>query len=221
VTVLCAAAGAWLALRRRDAFGAFCALWAAGELAAYSLLRYKTPWLGLNILLPAVLAAGVLGREISAWRAPAVPRTALVCTLLVGLGWEAWRAVEVSFVRFDDTRLALVYVPTHRDVDALVAEVRAAARRIPPGSTPAIRIMGRYAWPLPWYFRRLPGMKYSHVIPPHPDGDVLIVERAWEGRLRPLLRQRYQRREYLLRPGEPVVVYVNERLGKARQIPGL
>jgi len=221
VTAVCAVAGAWLALRRRDAFGIFCALWAAGELAAYSLLRYKTPWLGLNILLPAVLTAGVLGREVSTWRLPAVPRAALACTLLVGLGWEGWRAVEVSFVRFDDTRLALVYVPTHRDVDELVAEVRAAARRIPPGSKPAIRIMGRYAWPLPWYFRRLPGMKYSHGIPPHPDGDVLIVERAWEGRLRPLLRQRYQRREYLLRPGEPVAVYVNERLGKARQTPGL
>src|SRR6185436_11267084 len=67
-TVLAAAAGAWLAVRRRDAFGTFCALWAAGELAAYSLLRYKTPWLALNAILPAALAAGALCRE--AWALP-------------------------------------------------------------------------------------------------------------------------------------------------------
>jgi uncharacterized protein (TIGR03663 family) len=214
VTVICALAGGWLALRRRDAFGTFCALWAAGELAAYSLLRYKTPWLALNVILPAALAAGVLFRE--AWRWPAIPRAILAILLALGLAWSGWRAVEVSFLRFDDTRLALVYVPTDRSVDALVAEVREAAGRIPPGRRPAVRILGRYAWPLPWYLHRLPGLQYRHEVPPEPDGDVLIVDRELEGKLRPLLKQRYRRREYLLRPGKTVVVYVNERLWQSR-----
>lgn len=214
VTVICALAGGALALRRRDAFGIFCALWAAGELAAYSLLRYKTPWLALNVILPAALAAGVLFRE--AWRWPALPRAALVVLFTLGLAWSGWRAVEVSFLRFDDPRLALVYVPTHRSVDALVAEVREAAGRIPPGRRPAIRILGRYAWPLPWYLHGLPGLQYRHEIPPAPDGDVLLVDRDLEGKLRPLLKQRYRRREYLLRPGKTVVVYVDERLVKPR-----
>jgi uncharacterized protein (TIGR03663 family) len=213
-TVACAVTGGWLALRRRDSFGTFCALWAAGELAAYSLLRYKTPWLALNVILPAALAAGVLFR--AAWRWPAVPRAVLAILFALGLAWSAWRAVEVSFLRFDDTRLALVYVPTDRNVGALVAEVREAAGRIPPGRRPAVRILGRYAWPLPWYLRRLPGLQYRHEVPPAPDGDVLIVDRDLEGKLRPLLKQRYRRREYLLRPGKTVVVYVNERLGKPR-----
>jgi hypothetical protein len=65
-------------------------------------------------------------------------------------------------------------------------------------------------------------VQYHHKVPADPDGDVLIVERAWEPRLRPLLRQRYRRREYLLRPGKPMAVYVNERLadepaGRARR----
>ena len=120
--------------------------------------------------------------------------------------------MEVSFLRFDDTRLALVYVPTSREVPALVAQVREAARRIPPGG--AVRILGRYAWPLPWYLRGLPGLQYRHEIPPEPDGDVLVVDKGLEGKLRPLLKQRYSRREYLLRPGKKVVVYVNERLNR-------
>jgi uncharacterized protein (TIGR03663 family) len=210
--VVCALAGGWLALRRRDAFGTFCLLWAAGELAAYSLLSYKTPWLVLNIVLPAALTAGVLFREAFAGRAPAFARAGLVAALALGLAWEGWRAVEVSFLRFDDPRLALVYVPTHRDVNALLAQVHAAAGRIPPGRKPEIYILGRYAWPLPWYLRDLPGLVYRKEVPREPDGDILIVEGNWEARLRPLLRQRYRRHGYLLRPGEPIAVYVNERL---------
>jgi predicted membrane-bound mannosyltransferase len=127
-----------------------------------------------------------------------------------------WRAVEVSFLRFDDDRLSLVYVPTHRDVDVLVADVRAAARRIPRSEKPSIRILGRHAWPLPWYLRDLPGMEYRHDIPRQPDGDVLIVQRDLEDRLRPLLRERYHRREFLLRPGTPVAVYFNVKIWRDR-----
>lgn len=210
VTVVCAVAGGLIALRKRDAFGTFCALWAAGELAAYSLLRYKTPWLALNVILPAALAAGVLFREAWGWRRSW--RVALAVLFALGLAWSGWRAVEVSFLRFDDTRLALVYVPTSRSVPALVSEVREAARRIPPGGRPAIRLLGRHDWPLPWYLRGLPGLQYRSEIPSEPDGDILIVDRNLEGKLRPLLKQSYRRREYLLRPGKTVVVYVNERL---------
>lgn len=214
VTVVCAVAGGWIALRRRESFGTFCALWAAGELLAYSMLRYKTPWLALNVLLPAVLAAGVLFRELFERTRPAISRAALAGALSLGLVWMGWRAVEVSFLRFDDDRLALVYVPTHRDVDALVAEVRAAARRIPKSERPSIRILGRHAWPLPWYLRDLPGVEYRPDIPRQPDGDILIVQRDLEARLRPLLRERYRRRELLLRPRTPVAVYFNRKIGR-------
>src|SRR6185295_8166029 len=177
---------------------------------AYSVLRYKTPWLVLNILLPAVLAAGVLFRESFGPATPVAVRAALIGAFSLGLVWMGWRAVEVSFLHFDDDRLALVYVPTHRDVNVLVAEVRAAAQRIPAGERPSIRILGSHAWPLPWYLRDLPGMEYRQDIPRHPDADVLIVQRGLEDRLRPLLRQRYRRREFLLRPGVPVAVYLKE-----------
>jgi uncharacterized protein (TIGR03663 family) len=211
VTVACAVAGGLLALRRRDAFGTFCALWAAGQLAAYSLLTYKTPWLMLNKVLPAALVAGLLFREVWTWQRPW--RWALAAPFALGLAWSGWRAVEVSFFRYEDSRVALVYVPTSPEVPALVSAVREAARRIPPDG--AVRILGRQAWPLPWYLNGLPGLQYRHEIPPSPDGGVLVVDKELEGKLRPLLKQRYRRREYLLRPGKTVVIYVNEELEAA------
>ena len=208
VTVVCAVIGGWLALRRRDAFGVFCLLWAGGELAVYSAIRYKTPWLVLNVLLPAALAAGVLFREVFERPAPGALRAALAGAFALGLAWSAGRAIEVSFLRFDDDRLALVYVPTHRDVDDLLAWVRQSVRRTQADHPPSLRIYGRNAWPLPWYLQSLGKVDYRNEIPRDPDGDVLIVERSWEPRLRPLLKNRYRRREYLLRPREPVAVYV-------------
>jgi uncharacterized protein (TIGR03663 family) len=37
----------------------FCALWAFGLIAAYSLIAYKTPWLALNFVLPLAFCGGV------------------------------------------------------------------------------------------------------------------------------------------------------------------
>ncbi len=214
--MVCAAVGGWLALRRRDAFGTFCALWAAGELAAYSLLRYKTPWLDLNIVLPAALAGAVLFREAFSQPSQPSPRwpravqAALVALFVLGLGFEAWRSVQVSFLRYDDDSLALVYVPTHRDVKDLLVQVRSALAQAPPGELPLLRIYGHHGWPLPWYFLKVPGMEYRQDVPPDPDAAVVIVEQGMEDKVLPALKGKYQRREYLLRPRQKVVVMVRE-----------
>jgi uncharacterized protein (TIGR03663 family) len=54
------AMGALLAVvRPAKSFGLFCALWAFGLMAAYSLIAYKTPWLSLNFIVPLALTSGV------------------------------------------------------------------------------------------------------------------------------------------------------------------
>src|SRR5436305_3087966 len=212
VTVACAVAGGWLAIRRRDAFGSFCALWAGGELAAYSLLRYKTPWLDLNLVLPAAVAGGVLFREAFARPWPRAARAGLVALFVLGLAWGAWRSIQVSFLRYDDASLALVYVPTDRDVKDLLVQVRSVLDRVPPGETLSLLMVGHHAWPLPWYFHDVKDMEYSQDVPGDADADVLIVEGDMEDQLRLALKERYRRQEYVLRPREEVVVLVNEGL---------
>lgn len=51
--------GAALAvLKPAKPFALFAALWAFGLIAGYSLIAYKTPWLGLNFILPLALVSG-------------------------------------------------------------------------------------------------------------------------------------------------------------------
>lgn len=197
--VLCALGGAVLALRRRDRFGLFCALWTAGQLAVYSALPYKTPWLVLNVVVPAALTAGVLFREVPA-------RAGLL--LAFALVWTGWRAIDVSFLRYDDDRIPLIYAPTDRDVRNLLAFVDGVAQRAPEGKGITVKLLSPHLWPLPWYFRGYPNAVYRRRLAadPHPDADVVIVDVRNEGKLR--LRGRYVRRVFRLRPHEPVAVWV-------------
>jgi uncharacterized protein (TIGR03663 family) len=205
---LCALAGAWIAVRRRDPFGIFCALWTAGQLALYSALPYKTPWLVLNIVVPAALTAGAL------FRRPSPARAVLAAVFAAGLAWTGWRAADLALVRYDDDRIPLIYAPTDRDVRNLLAFVDGVARRSPEGKSLTVKLLSPHLWPLPWYFRGFPNAVYRRRIAddPHPDGDVLIVDVRKEPRLRPHLRGRYHRRIFRLRPHEPVAVYVEERI---------
>lgn len=57
--VLGAIGAAVAVLKPVKSFALFCALWAFGLIAAYSLIAYKTPWLALNFVLPLALCSGV------------------------------------------------------------------------------------------------------------------------------------------------------------------
>jgi uncharacterized protein (TIGR03663 family) len=199
LAVAFAVAGGWLAWRRRDTFGTFCALWAGALLAAYSLIPYKTPWLGINIVLPAALAGGAVFRHTTR-------RRALVAVLACGLLWSGWRAVEVSLLRWDDPNLKLTYVETHREAEELIARVREAAAL--PGAR-EIAILGPPLWPLPWYFRDLPVL-YGAEPPSEIRAGIILIDPSLESRL-PDLRPGYRRSVHLLRRGRPLVLYRAER----------
>jgi len=208
VVLAFALAAVVVALIKKDAFAVFAGVWTGVLVVAYSAIPYKTPWLALNLVLPAALTAGCLVRHAAVW--PRWVRGALVSLLIAGLGWGVWRTVEVAFMRHDDDSLRLVYTPTHRDAWKLMDHVRQAASRAPDPEKATVRIYGGHSWPLPWYFRDLSGMVYKVTVEPEEgvDSDVVIVEDDMEGELKPLLEDRYDRKTFLLRPRETLVVLV-------------
>ncbi len=201
--------GSWIAFRRRDAFGVFCALWWAGQVAAYSLIPYKTPWLAINMILPAALVAGVLFRDLGERKLSGGARAALAVACLAALGWSGARALDAVVLRYDDERLGLVYVQTDRDLLRLVDLVRKAEEQSP--AELSLKVFASQRWPLPWYFRDYPGVRYANEVPREVDGDVLILDPGQEAEVKSRLRQRYGRREFVLRPRIKLVVYVSEK----------
>jgi uncharacterized protein (TIGR03663 family) len=211
-TVLCALGGGVLAFRRIDPFGRFCAVWAASQVVAYSLIPYKTPWLILNMVVPAALTAGVLFREAAARPLSIPARGALASVLVLGLGWSAWRAADVSFRRYDDVTLGLVYSDTSRQIWDLLAFVRAAARRAPNPADVSLVAFFTGRWPLPWYLRDLRRSEWDQQVVKLPTEDIVLADTRQDSKLEPLLGRGYRRREFLLRPGVFVSVWVRREL---------
>ncbi|HEX3127731.1 MAG TPA: flippase activity-associated protein Agl23, partial [Thermoanaerobaculia bacterium] len=191
--------GGAVALWRRNPFGIFCCVWWLGQLAAYTVIPYKTPWLVLNILLPLILSAGVLFGEIGRKPLSGAVRAAIAGIGLLLVAWTASKAVQVSFLRYDDESLGLVYVQTTRELRDLMKMIEDAAARSPEGKPGlAIRFYTNNRWPLPWYLRDYRGTLYLKEVPYAASGDVLIFDPGQEPDVRAALKdwRKYQRRVF-------------------------
>lgn len=206
--VLGSAAAIW----RRHWFGLFVTMAWVVQLAVYSAIPYKTPWLAMNVVLLLALSTGVLFGELGRRPLSGAVRAVIAAAGLLAVAWSAARAVEVSFRRYDDESLGLVYVQTNRDLRGLMELIEGAAERSPQGKALAVRFYTANRWPLPWYLRHYTAVLYAKEVPADPEGDVLICEPGEEQKLRQRLRGKYLRRQYTLRHKVELVVYVSVRV---------
>ncbi|HEV2883516.1 MAG TPA: flippase activity-associated protein Agl23 [Pyrinomonadaceae bacterium] len=166
-------------LKRPKGLGLFCATWAFGLIAAYSLIAYKTPWLTLNFIIPLALASGAALqwaydklREFELGRLTAVVVIGFVLVLVTGPlpgvvraksrqqfhaktfipGSQVW---DLNFVNYDndDRYYVYVYAHTRRETLKLVQEIDRIAQRTHQGGQTGITIVSPDYWPLPWYLR--------------------------------------------------------------------
>jgi uncharacterized protein (TIGR03663 family) len=160
-------------------FALFCGAWAFGLIAAYSLIKYKTPWLALNFVVPLALSSGAafewLYRELRDWQLERHARVyALSAILIFAIGilpgavrvvsqkqvhWKTfipgYQTVDLNFYNYDNDNRYYVYVYAHtrRETLKLVTEIDRIAQRTHHGAQTGITIVAGDYWPLPWYLR--------------------------------------------------------------------
>lgn len=211
--------GAIIVVRRGlPRFGLYVALWAFGLFAAYSLIGYKTPWLSINFIVPMAILGGIgVDRLWAIWRGR---RIAIIAVLGVLLTFSGVQAFRLSFVDYDNDANPYVYAHTNRDIFRLLDDVATAGETLGTGADTHVVILSPDYWPLPWYWRNLPGAGFfgSFVDTSEP---IAIVELAQEptlsasppcasrgGCLSPAFSAAYVRQsEYTLRPGVQLVLY--------------
>jgi predicted membrane-bound mannosyltransferase len=166
-------------VRPRKSFAFFCALWAFGLIAAYSLIAYKTPWLCLSFIVPLALTAGHtfewLHQELAAWEGgPRIRLAILGIVFVVATGLlpgivrlqtqkefhleafiPGYQALDLNFINYDndDRYYVYVYAHTRREILKLVDEINRIAQRTHQGRETGITIVSPDYWPLPWYLR--------------------------------------------------------------------
>jgi uncharacterized protein (TIGR03663 family) len=87
-----AAISVWLAKNR---LAVFLAQWAFGLLVAYSIVKYKTPWIGLNFIVPLALIGGYTLNHLYQRRNEAWPTIAIAVGTILLIAFE-------RFVKFED-----------------------------------------------------------------------------------------------------------------------
>jgi uncharacterized protein (TIGR03663 family) len=140
----------------------FLAGYAVLMTVGYAAIPYKTPWCVLGFLHASILMAGVGTSRLLALAAGPLTRTLIAGCLAAAvthLGWLAW-AGSVRFA--SDPRNPYVYAHTGTGVFEIEGRVALLARAHPDGSRMPIEVISsQNLWPLPWYLRRFPAVRWE------------------------------------------------------------
>lgn len=188
---------------RKDAVAIFLASHATATLLLYSAIPYKTPWLTLNVIMPASLVAAMgYAALLRRW-----PRTGtgllLSVGILLGLETERW-----CFRFPTDDWNPWAYVPTVNDAPRLQAQIERFASSRPQGWRAPVQVIGRDIWPLPWYLRRLTETRYSDIPPARLQAPVIVADHALATEVAARLEFTHEMTWYGLRPGVLAAVFL-------------
>jgi uncharacterized protein (TIGR03663 family) len=207
---LLACAGALLALREsRRRFPLFAALWGFGLLAAYSLIKYKTPWLVLSMLVPFAITGGYA----IDWLYRRYGRALALGVLGVALLVAAYQTVQLNYVHYDNDRYIYVYAHTKREYLDLIREVNRLAERAGTKYDTSINVAAPEYWPMPWYLRDYKRVGYqSRVIQTTTDA-LVIASAAQNAEMQAKNGANYQLvGTYPMRPGVTLNLYARRDL---------
>ena len=212
--VLGAIGAAIAVLRPGNSLALFCALWAFGILAAYSLVPYKTPWLTLNIIVPLALISGYAFQAIYQYGGKDVMRPISVFAALA-ICTSGYQTIVLNFFKYDDDHYAYVYAHTRRELLKLVDDIDIVAKQSGTGTETGITIISPDYWPLPWYFRNYTKVGYYGHMSATTE-PIIIASESQRGEVQAAFGDRYRQinSSFALRPGVELLLFVR------RDVPG-
>lgn len=213
VILVAAAIGSGVALyQRRDRFAIFAGIWGLALLFIYSAIPYKTPWILLNIIVPAALVAGYTAQQLWNFSSKAAkqtfPRLASLALIGAGLAFSLYQSVQLNFYHYDDGRYVYPYVQTRREFLGLVEQVYRLADSHGSGKQTSMAVLTPEYWPLPWYLRDYKNAGYLGKV--EPTTAVIVIASVQQyAEVVHVLAGRYRLvGAYPLRPGVELLLYV-------------
>jgi predicted membrane-bound mannosyltransferase len=203
----------------RNSFALFVALWGFGMLAAYSLISYKTPWLGLNFIIPLALVAGYALQMI--WEKLLGQLGLIAGILAAAMAISGYQTIDLNFFNYDNDNQYYVYVYAHtrRETLLMLKEIDRVVERTQQGGQTGITIVAPEYWPLPWYFRDFTRVGYNGRMSASTE-PVIIAAESQGAEMESTFGERYQQvnsglnpaGSYSLRPGVNFLLYVRRDL---------
>ena len=204
--------------RRKNRFAIFAGAWAFGLLVAYSLIRYKTPWLMLSFVVPMAIVGGYAVQ----WLARLAPTSdarglaPALAVVAVAVAVCSWQTYVLNFREYDNDEYIYVYSHTKRDALRMLKEIERAAAAAGQ-KEPNITVASPEYWPLPWYLRDNTHAGYTSSVAASydPQTTLMVIGRRSDDpkedqyeKLRAVLGASYaEAGTYDLRPGVRLVLF--------------
>ncbi len=148
----------WLT-ERSSAYSRFLAVWACTATLVYCFVRYKTPWLIINITLPLSLLA--VERIIALRQVDIYEKILKLFVVLIFLGFSLGYSREYNFEMPYGRDNPFCYVHSQSGILDLLIDIEDYAKTNP---EPRILVGAGQYWPLPYYLRaRASSLSYKHL----------------------------------------------------------
>jgi len=183
----------------------FLAVYGCGALAAYSIIRYKTPWCVISLLWPFFFLFGGVVEDLTellgGMRRPSILFAG--CAMLL-LAASAADSVRLNFFRYVDPDEKYVYVQTLTDIYKLTGPLRKMTARDPANYQMQGNILLASYHPLPWVLGDFPHVGYysDDMKPDKMDADFLLVEESRVAEVEKALKNSYFTTDLQLRDGQ-------------------
>lgn len=185
------------------------AIYGCGALAAYSIVRYKTPWCVISILWPFFFLFGAFIDDLAGIFHR---RNLLYAAVLLLLAASAAESIRLNFFRFVDPDEKYVYVQTLNDLYKLTGPLHTLTARDPANFQMEGNILLASYHPLPWELGDFPHVGYygSDIKPDAMDADFILAESTRIDEVEKALKHRYFTTDLQLRDGQdPSKLYLD------------
>lgn len=187
----------------------FLAIYGCGTLAAYSIVKYKTPWCIISLLWPFLFLFGDAIDSLARWRKWQAVRGRMACAAGVSvltLGGSLAIAARLNYYHPTDPKEKYVYVQTLNDLFKLTEPLQKLVALDPTAYHMRGNILLSSYHPLPWVLGDFTSIGYYDSGKPLPepmDAALLIIEEDQIDKAEPKLRERYFVDPFQLRDGMP------------------
>ncbi len=152
------------------------ALLGFGQLLAYSIIPYKTPWLNMSFVWPLIVHFSfsldfILSRKIKASTKKFIYG---VCVLLFSI--QTYQSIRLSFFRYEDPKEKYVYVQSRQQFWDIYRYFLNEAQAKPSIFTYKVSLTLKDEWPLPWLFEKFTNVDFSKAVDSR--SDILISDVA-------------------------------------------
>jgi len=158
----------------------FFGLFALANLAAYTVIPYKTPWCILGILWPLYFLTGFAMVEMRSFKfvqstalrieamTPSVHNrskfisgflTLVLCLISLGM------AIRLNFFHFQDSTEPYVYVQSSHDINAITDILNGRIQKFPEDLNMTILVGMKTTWPFPWTLANFTHVLYREILP--------------------------------------------------------